>query len=93
MHSTSMKMQDKRVESICEIDFSGLRVPFIAVYKDPKEYPGKYVARVYDADKPTNVVMVKETYEEIVAEMQKDTGMVYIPPGAEDDPCLMGAWV
>lgn len=86
-------MQDKRAENICEIDFSGLELPFIAVYKSPKDYPGKYVARVYDRNRPTDVVMVKEKYEEIVAEMQKDTGMVYLEPGADDDPCLLGVWV
>lgn len=38
-------MQEKRVESIREVDFSGLKVPFVAVYGHPDDFPDKYVAR------------------------------------------------
>ena len=34
-------MQEKRVESIREVDFSGLKVPFVAVYGHPDDFPGQ----------------------------------------------------
>ena len=44
-------MQEKRVESIKEVDFSGLKVPFIAVYQRPEDFPEKCVARIYELDR------------------------------------------
>ena len=55
----------KRVESVKEIDFSGLKVPFIAVYQHPEDFPEKCVARIYELDKPTDTLMIKDTLEEI----------------------------
>ena len=39
-------MKDKIVESIGQVDLSGLVCPAVAVYKSPKDYPGKCVGRV-----------------------------------------------
>ena len=35
-------MQEKRVESIREVDFSGLKVPFVAVYGHPDDFQDKW---------------------------------------------------
>ena len=51
------------MESIREVDFSGLKVPFVAVYGHPDDFPDKYVARIYELDKATDTIMV-----------QRDTG-------------------
>ena len=86
-------MLEKRVESIKEVDFSGLKVPFVAVYRSPEDFPGMYVARVYDLDKPTDTVMVKTKLEDIVADIQENTRMVFVPRGKEDVPALVGVWM
>lgn len=86
-------MSEKRVESIKEVDFSGLKVPFVAVYRSPEDFPGMYVARVYDLDKPTNTVMVKTELEDIVEDIQGNTRMVFVPRGKEDVPALVGVWM
>ena len=39
------------MESIREVDFSGLKVPFVAVYGHPDDFPDKYVARIYELDR------------------------------------------
>lgn len=52
-------MQEKRVESIREVDFSGLKVPFVAVYGHSDDFPDKYVARIYELDRATDTIMVK----------------------------------
>lgn len=44
------------------IDFSGLVLPIIAVYKNPEDYPNDCVARVFDLERPTNVIIVKESF-------------------------------
>lgn len=86
-------MQEKRVESIQEIDFSGLRMPFIAVYKHPDDFPNQCVARVFDLDKPTDTVMVKETVKEIQDDIRENSAMIFMKRGTDDVPALVGVWI
>lgn len=86
-------MQQKKVESIKEIDLSGLKVPFIAVYQHPENFPEKYVARIYELDKPTDTLMVKDTLEEIEEDIRENTRMTFIPRGTEDVLSLVGVWM
>lgn len=81
------------MESIKEVDFSGLRVPFVAVYNSPDDFRGMYVARVYDLDKPTDTIMLKKTLEEITADIEENTKMVFVSRGKEDVPALVGVWM
>lgn len=85
-------MQEKRVESIREVDFSGLKVPFVAVYGHPDDFPDKYVARIYELDRATDTIMVKETLEEIEMDIKEHTAMTFIPRGTADVPSLVGVW-
>lgn len=54
-------------------DFKGLhnirisRCPTITVYKKPNDYPEHFVARLFDFSKPTNMIILKDTLEEIRA--------------------------
>lgn len=86
-------MQEKRVESIREVDFSGLKVPFVAVYGHPDDFPDKYVARIYELDRATDTIMVKETLEEIEMDIKEHTAMTFIPRGTADVPSLVGVWM
>lgn len=58
-------MKDNNIQSFKDVDFSSVSVPFIALFRGPDDYPGKYVARLFDLDKPTNAVMVRDEFEEI----------------------------
>ncbi len=86
-------MQQKQISSIQEVDFSGLRVPFIAVYQSPEDFPGRYVARIFELDKPTDTVIVKKTLPELQEEIQAHTGKTFIPRESGDVPCLVGVWI
>lgn len=85
-------MQNKMVKSIREADLSGMRMPVIAVYKNPEDFPGYYAARVYDVDKPTDTVMVKKTLTEVEMDIRKNTTMTFAPRGKEDVASLVGVW-
>lgn len=74
-------MQEKRVESIREVDFSGLKVPFVAVYGHPDDFPDKYVARIYELDRATDT------------NIKEHTAMTFIPRGTADVPSLVGVWM
>lgn len=86
-------MQNRQVNSVREIDFSGLHAPCIAVYRNPEDFPGKSVARVYDMDRPTDTVIVRENPIEIAVDILKYTGMRFIPRTEEDVPSLIGVWI
>lgn len=86
-------MQEKRVRSMHEVDFSGLKAPFIAVYKHPEDFPNECVARIYEMDKPTDTLMVKDTLEEIEADIKKYASMTFIPRAVEDVLSLVGTWM
>ncbi len=84
---------EKYVTSMKEADLTGLFWPMIAIYRIPKDYPGKYVARIYDLDKPTNVVMIKDTLEELQEDIGKNTKLIYIPRSIEDHETVEGVWI
>lgn len=86
-------MRNGQVNSISEVDFSGLGMPCIAVYNSPEDFPGRSVARVFDLDKPTDTVIVRDNPIEIAADIRRYTGMAFIPRMQEDVPSLIGVWM
>ena len=67
------------------------RVPIITIYRNPKDYPGKYVARVFDINIPTMLVAVADTLEEIRKCVPHE--MHRLRRRQEDDPCIVEAYV
>ena len=86
-------MEDRKVSSMNRVNFSSLRLPAIAVHENPSDYPGKFMARIFDADIPTNIVMVKDTLEELQHDIRQNTNMVFFTRGTEDVESMIGAWV
>jgi hypothetical protein len=68
------------------------RVPIVAVYENPSDYPGKYVARLWDIQRrPTRYVMVKDDLESIRNNIPKT--MKRMEPCPQDDPILVETWI
>lgn len=91
-------MKDKIVKTLKQVDMAELRMPVIAVYDiNQKEYPGKYVARVFDADKPTNAVIVTDDLGKlrdcIEENMPGELTGAFLSRGADDDPSLIGCYI
>lgn len=84
---------DKVIMSIAQVDMDGLRFPVIAVHEDPNDYPGKCAARIFDMDKPTRIVIVKETLGELQKDIRSHTNMLFFPRDDEDVESLVGAWI
>lgn len=66
-------------------------MPIIMIFESPEDYPGKYVARVFDVDKPTNLAAVADTYEEI--QQAIPAGMVRLERNEKDDPVILETWI
>lgn len=82
-------MYDVKVKSIREVDLSVLQFPQVAVFKNPDDYPDKAVGRVFDNGKPTNVVLVADTVEEIRENIKDYTNLMPFKRGKEDVPALV----
>lgn len=87
------KSSDIVLESFLGINLQKVcRVPIIAVYKNPSDYPEQYVARLWDIHKrPTRFVMVKESLESIRQNILAT--MTRLDPCQDDDPILVETWI
>jgi hypothetical protein len=48
-----------------EINLGVYQVPIITVYKQPKDFPENYVARLFNLQQPTKYAMVEKSLEAI----------------------------
>lgn len=67
------------------------QVPIIAIYKHPKDYPDKYVARVFDIDQPTFLAVTADTLEEIRGCIPE--GMRRVPRSELDAKEIVESWI
>ena len=51
------------------------------------------MAIIYELDRATDTIMVKETLEEIEMDIKEHTAMTFIPRGTADVPSLVGVWM
>lgn len=66
-------------------------IPIIVVYKNPSDYPGKYVARLWTLDKPTEFAIIKDTLAEVRAAIP--AGFTMLAPSVGDDPVIVETWI
>lgn len=73
------------------VDLNPLLMPVIAVYKNPADFPEKFVARLFRLGKPTVIVVAKNTLPEI--RMTIPRNMVRLPRHMNDDPVILETWI
>ena len=86
-------MTDKIIEEIEQIDMSERKLPSFAIYKNPTDYPGKSVARLFEGDKPTNVVIIKKNIRELHTLFRYRTRMTFLPKLPGDPENRVGVWM
>lgn len=86
--------KDKEVKSFAEVDISDLKMPVIAVYCRPEDYPENCVARIFDIDKPSNIILIKDDIATIRTDIRNAYPQLFpFPPGTGDVPSLVEAWI
>ncbi len=74
---------------------AAVTLPLICVYKNPADYPDKYVARLWDVKrpsaKPTDMVVLADTLEEVRS--IKPEWMAITPRQEADDPVIIETWI
>ena len=70
------------------------RIPIIAIYASPSDYPGKWVARLWDTDSPTGSILISDNPDVIQSAIRLMLPqMSFIPRTPEDDPCIVGVYL
>ena len=80
-----------RLESFEPNILSNYKLPLITIYKSPNDFPGQYVARLFDLTNATPYHVVAQSYELI-----KDTipsHMVRLERNPGDYPVIVEVWV
>ena len=85
--------EDKTVSGA--FDYSRLaktaKMPLICVYDHPSDYPNNYVARVWDANRPTRLIVLADTLDEIRAKIPPV--MKRLPKAPQDDAVIVEVWM
>jgi hypothetical protein len=63
------------------------------VYENPTDYPGKFVARLFDGTTPTANVIIADDLETIRDMMRFKYGMVKLMRSPCDDPKIVEVWL
>ena len=86
-----MQTEDKVVKSF---DMSIIKkvanVPIISVCYNTEDYPGKYVARLWNKDQPTDLVVVADSLDEI--RKAKPPEMMIVDRFPNDKPEIIETW-
>lgn len=61
------------------------------VYKSPKDYPGKFVARRWDGLKPTDDVIVADSLAEVREKLP--LGLICLDRNLLDDAAIVETWL
>ena len=89
------ELKNEMVESLEEVDFTHMQVPMAVIYDSPKDFPGVYVCRIWEAVgcKATDIVMLNNTLEEMREDI-REAGFVYCFERTEsDDPVIVETWI
>ena len=88
------KIEDKIIQSFSEVDITELKVLIIAIYNRPLDFPEQYVARIFDGDKPTNVILLDSSLSHIRQEIKFNfPKMVRLPKSKKDIETLVETWI
>lgn len=63
----------------------------IVMYKNPSDYPDKFVARIFNINIPTQYIALADTYEEIIKKIPAN--VVFLERTEKDDPSIVGTFV
>lgn len=90
----AVRQQTIKVNSFSEVDVSSLKCPIIAVYINPFDYPQECVARVFDLDQPTNIILSRRTLSELREDIvQVFPQMVRFDRSKNDVQCVAETWL
>ena len=96
-HVVDKLLKDQRCSIVVE-SFHGVNwfekckvFPNFVVYSSPKDYPGRFVVRLFDGTSPTRLVSVNATIE--AARKTIPPMFMCTPRSENDDPIIVETWI
>ena len=90
----TVRQQTIQVNSFTELDIRSIDCPIIAVYINPKDYPENVVARIFSLDKPTNIILIRKTLDEIRTDIiNAYPWLVRFDRASNDVYCIAETWI
>lgn len=77
-------------QNICFRELT-LKAPLIVVYANPSDFPDKFVARLWDLNRPTKLAVFTNTIAEIREAIPDQ--FVRLDPSPDDDPVITEIWI
>lgn len=65
--------------------------PVFTVYKNPRDFPGKYVVRLFDGTRPMRLITIRDTLDEARATIPE--GFYCVQKSPDDDPVIVETWL
>lgn len=84
-------IKDHILNHFDEIDYSECKMPIIVIYKNPKDYPDKYIGRLWDGEKPTNCIAKADNLKDLREKIPNI--FVMLSAFANDDPTIVETWI
>lgn len=90
----SRKPRTRILKTLQEADTTQI-MPMAVIYKKPREYPDKYVVRIFDAKtgRPTNLAILRNTLEECREDIRKSGYSINFLRSEYDDPIIVESWL
>lgn len=84
---------NKVVNTMKEVDFEGMKLPMVAVYEKPLDFPDKYIARVFDCEKPTNVIIIRDSLQACQEDIKVAGFLVCMERSLNDALSVVETWM
>jgi hypothetical protein len=84
-------MNSRIIKEFTQDILSKFFLPIITIYENPKDHPGKFVARVWDLTSPTEFIIIEDSYKEMLK--HKPQNMVIMLRDLKDDPIIRESWI
>jgi len=85
-----MKTKDIIITNFNKVNISRMKMPFIVIYDHPKDYSESYVARIFEVNAPTNMVIVSKDLESLREKIPKN--MIKFQREKEDDENIVESY-
>ena len=82
----------KVVDSLMQVNMSDLKMPVIVVFDKPSDFPDNIVARIFDCDKPTNIVAIYDSIDHARADAYGAGFGMMLPRSDVDDPVILESY-
>ena len=86
-------IKNKFEGTLKDVDFSELIFPVAVIYNKPKDFPTCFAIRIFDGNKPTNVVFLSTNLEECRKELNKAGFALWCGRDKRDDKCIVETWM